>query len=47
MKNEHYMTHRALADMHTDGVYFNERLKKLAKEIKAKEMNEQKKTPNH
>ncbi|SHG45447.1 hypothetical protein [Winogradskyella jejuensis] len=38
-KNENYMTHRTPADMHGDGVYFNEDL--LAKK-RQKELQKQK-----
>jgi hypothetical protein len=31
MKRELYLTHRPLADMHSDGVRFNEQLLKMAR----------------
>ncbi|MGB3608146.1 MAG: hypothetical protein WA775_00745 [Psychroserpens sp.] len=43
MKNNHdYMTHREPADMHGDGVHFNEQLlaKKREKELQLKKLKE-------
>ncbi|MCW5518757.1 hypothetical protein J1N09_02830 [Aureitalea sp. L0-47] len=31
MKRDFYLTHRPLADMHSDGVRFNEQLLKMAR----------------